>query len=346
MNQPPRHLLVFRFTSLGDVAMTVPVLRLLLHQHPRLRVTMVSISFVAPLFEGIERLEFFVADLKGRHKGIPGLIKLYRELMKKYRDVDAVADLHNVLRTKLIRKMMLVHGLPMAAIDKGRKEKKEATRSENKILRPLKTTFQRYADVFQTLGLSVNLQREGSLATLSFTKSRERKQIGIAPFARYREKMYPLEKMKELVRMLRDQTEWEVLLFGGPADAGELKKWEEEFPGVRSLAGKMGFREELQAISGLDLMVSMDSANMHFASIYGVPVVSIWGGTHPWLGFYGWGQDPENAMQVDLDCRPSSVFGNKPCPRGDLACMNRISPMMVFGRIMELMEMKTGVTKA
>ena len=115
---------------------------------------------------------------------------------------------------------MLVHGLPMAAIDKGRKEKKEATRSENKILRPLKTTFQRYADVFQTLGLSVNLQREGSLATLSFTKSRERKQIGIAPFARYREKMYPLEKMKELVRMLRDQTEWEVLLFGGPADAG------------------------------------------------------------------------------------------------------------------------------
>ena len=108
----------------------------------------------------------------------------------------------------------------------------------------------------------------------------------------------------------------------------------------------MGFREELQVISGLDLMVSMDSANMHFASIYGVPVVSIWGGTHPWLGFYGWGQDPENAMQVDLDCRPSSVFGNKPCSRGDLSCMNRISPMMVFGRIMELMEMKTGVTKA
>jgi ADP-heptose:LPS heptosyltransferase len=307
---------------------------------------MVSVSFVAPLFEGIERLDFFGADLKGRHQGLPGLYKLYRELMKKYRDIDAVADLHNVLRTKLIRKMMLVHGLPMAAIDKGRKEKKEATRPENKILRPLKTTFQRYADVFKTLGLAVTLQREGSLAPLPVRELRNLKQIGIAPFARYNEKMYPLEKMKELVRMLRTHEEWEVLLFGGPGDAGELKKWEEEFPGVRSLAGKMGFKEELLAISGLDLMVSMDSANMHFASIYGVPVVSIWGGTHPWLGFYGWGQDPENAMQVELDCRPSSVFGNKPCPRGDLACMNRISPMMVYGRIMEVMEMKAGITKA
>ena len=86
-------------------------------------------------------------------------------------------------------------------------------------------------------------------------------------------------------------------------------------------------------------MVSMDSANMHLASLYGVPVVSIWGGTHPYLGFYGWGQQMENAVQVDLDCRPSSVFGNKPCPR-NMECMNLVSPIMVYDKIIQQLNRK------
>ena len=77
---------------------------------------------------------------------------------------------------------------------------------------------------------------------------------------------------------------------------------------------------------------------MHLASLYGVPVVSVWGGTHPWLGFYGWGQDPANAVQVELECRPSSVFGNKPCPRGDLACMNLISPLVIYEKIIQQLQ--------
>ena len=120
-----------------------------------------------------------------------------------------------------------------------------------------------------------------------------------------------------------------------------LGQWQDEFKNVQSLAGKLNLKNELHFISNLDVMVSMDSANMHFASLYGVPVISIWGGTHPYLGFYGWGQSPQNAVQVDLECRPSSVFGNKECPRDDLACMNLISPITVYDRIIQQLNFKS-----
>ena len=97
----------------------------------------------------------------------------------------------------------------------------------------------------------------------------------------------------------------------------------------------MDFEKELDLISGLDLMLSMDSANMHLASLFGVPVVSIWGATHPYAGFYGWGQKPSNAVQVELYCRPCSVFGNKPGYRGDLLCLTSISPVTVYEKIMQ-----------
>ena len=77
-----RHLLIFRFSSLGDVAMTVPVIKLLLEQHPELNVVVVSNSFMEPLFKEVERLQFYAADIKGRHRGIKGLYRLYNELKR------------------------------------------------------------------------------------------------------------------------------------------------------------------------------------------------------------------------------------------------------------------------
>ncbi len=313
--------------------MTVPVIRLLLQQHPALRVTMVSTAFMAPLFRNIDRLQFHAADLKGRHAGPAGLWRLSRDLKRHY-DFDAVADLHNVLRTKILRTFFAAY--PKAAVDKGREEKKQATRKERRVLRPLKSTFQRYADVLAALGLPVALDVEAGRMR-SRRAPNERAQIGIAPFAQYAEKMYPAAKMKEVLLLLSHQANADLLLFGGKADAAVLEEWAREIPGLRSVAGTMSFEKELDLIATLDLMISMDSANMHFASLYGVPVVSIWGGTHPWLGFYGWGQDPGNAVQIELDCRPSSVFGNKPCPRQG-ECMRRIPPDLVVDRVLRQLE--------
>ena len=81
----------------------------------------------------------------------------------------------------------------------------------------------------------------------------------------------------------------------------------------------------------------MDSSNMHIASMVGIPVVSIWGATHPYAGFMGWKQNESNAIQVDLPCRPCSIFGNKPCFRNDYACLQSITPKMIVEHIEEVL---------
>ena len=94
--------------------------------------------------------------------------------------------------------------------------------------------------------------------------------------------------------------------------------------------------QELIIMSHLDVMLSMDSANMHLASLTATPVVSVWGATHPYAGFMGFRQKEENAVQIDLECRPCSIFGQKPCQRGDYACMNNIPPERITERIISI----------
>jgi ADP-heptose:LPS heptosyltransferase len=325
---------------MGDVAMTVPVLQQLLQQNPDVLITVLTQKLLAPLFELLERTTVYTLETKGKHKGLKGLYKLYRELKKQYR-FDAVADLHNVLRSKVISLLFKTAGIKTASIDKGRKEKKLLTTKENKQLVQLKTSFQRYADVFNSLGLPLTLNTSQHpfpkqvlppAATSLFSPTK--KNICIAPFAKHEEKMYPIAKMKAVIKKLWENKLYQVfLLGGGKNETAILNEWEKEFPGVINLAGKFSFKEELAIISYMDIMVSMDSANMHLASLFGVPVVSVWGATHLFAGFYGWGQSSENAVQIDLYCRPCSVFGNKPCYRGDHACMHQLPEEKIIEKV-------------
>src|SRR5688572_15170945 len=235
-------------------------------------------------------------------------------------------------------------GIKSEAIDKGRKEKRQLTDKINKKLFPLKTGFQRYADVFISLGFPVVLNKtqrtlpkqdlpEAAVAFFSSNKE----HICIAPFAKHKEKMYPPDKLKRVLKHLAEKDSYQVFLLGGGTDEiNILKEWEHEFPGVINLAGRFSFREELAIISNVDLMVSMDSANMHLASLFGVPVISVWGATHTFAGFYGWGQPDENAVQIDLYCRPCSVFGNKPCYRGDHACMEQLPEKKIIEKVITI----------
>ena len=316
---------------MGDAAMTVPVIKNLLNQYPDVSVTVASDAFFQPIFAGIERCDFIGAEVRTKHKGLPGLYKLSREIKTQY-TIDAVADFHDVLRTKILRKFFSF--TQTAVIDKGRSEKAKLTRKENKELKPLKSTHLRYADVLAELGFPVTLNYEGSLKENQVLpqgfENTGKKLIGVAPFAKHTGKTYP--RMRAVVELLAKDPQKQILLFGGKADKPELDTWA-SMPNIENLAGKFAFTEELQIISNLNLMVSMDSANMHLASLYGVPVVSVWGATHPFAGFTGWGQSFENIVQADLFCRPCSVFGNKPCYRGNYECMEIINPADIINRI-------------
>lgn len=324
-----RSILAIRFSAMGDVAMTIPVMREVLDANPDLTIIFVTNKNWGALLEGIPRLIFVPADLKGLHKGVPGLYRLFSSLRKSYPAISGVADLHQVLRSRILRTFYRFCGVPVAVIDKGRAGKKLLTRKEGKVLKPLTTTIERYRTVFRELGFSFS-----SLAGHGISTGM---QIGIAPFATYKEKTYPIEKMEEVIRQVAARKDVEVLLFGGGAhEVAQLNALASRIDGVRVVAGKYSLKEELVIISGLKLMVSMDSANMHLASLFGVPVVSVWGATHPYAGFMGYGQQEGNAVQIDLYCRPCSVFGNKPCYRGDHACMEQLSPELIVEKIWAL----------
>ena len=96
----------------------------------------------------------------------------------------------------------------------------------------------------------------------------------------------------------------------------------------------MSLNEELQQISKLKTMISMDSANMHLASLVGTRCVSVWGSTHHFAGFLGYGQSVDDVVEVkDLTCRPCSVFGDKPCYRGDWACLQELDIQKINDKI-------------
>jgi len=318
-------ILAYRFSAFGDVAMTVPVFREFLEQNPGVEIIMVSRKNFEALFAGIPNVTFKGIDLDD-YKGFFGLRKLSNELIREF-NPDCIANLHDVIRTKVLDRIYRRKGFKVFKIDKGKEEKEHLTDVWNLEKVQLKKTVERYADVFRDMGFKVELSHK--LRPVSMNKS----GIGFAPFAQHKGKMLPLEKSYELARILaRKHT---VYFFGGGKKETEtLERWESEIPNTKNLSGKLNLTEELHQISQLELMISMDSANMHLASLVGTRCVSIWGATHPYAGFLGFGQSEEDVVQVkDLSCRPCSVFGDKECYRGDWACLEEFNIQKVVDRV-------------
>jgi ADP-heptose:LPS heptosyltransferase len=335
-----KRLLIIRLTAMGDVAMSAPVIAALRRGYPKLRIVLLTTPFFRPFFREIPDLEFVEPDLKKRHDGWSGLLRLWWEIWRTYR-IDRVADLHDVIRTKILRKYFRLSLTRVKKIHKGRREKRELIRYEDKVFRPLETTVERYADVFRRLGYPVETPRELVPHTCpvpptieALTGPKRGKWIGIAPFAQHPGKVYPMEKMKEVLAALSRRDGLRLFIFGGgPAEKAAAEELEKAFPRTLSVVGKIPLTEELDLIAGLDGMVSMDSSAMHMASLMGVPAVTVWGGTHPYAGFLGIGQSPEHVVQVDLPCRPCSIYGNEPCLFGDYRCMHDIDPQRIVAKI-------------
>lgn len=341
-----RTVLVVRFSSLGDVAMAIPVVYAACAANPDTRFVFLTKAPVAQLFvNSPQNLVICGADMKVEYAGATGLIRLFRKLNKQYR-FDAFIDLHDVLRTRIIGMICRLRGISTSRIDKGRMEKKRLTREKNKKRIQLKTSIERYADAFAHAGISVDGNFTGifgagkapqsTFADITAPKAAGETWIAIAPFAAHANKIYPLHLMERVVAELSNRHGVKIFLFGGGAKEREtLGAWSQRHPNVTSMAEKRhGFPKELALLSHVDVMVSMDSSNMHLASLVGVPVVSIWGATHPFCGFAGWNNRSDLRVQRDdMPCRPCSAFGNKPCRLGDTPCLNGIAPETIIEKI-------------
>ncbi|MBC7555964.1 MAG: glycosyltransferase family 9 protein [Chryseobacterium sp.] len=318
-------ILAYRFSAFGDIAMTVPVFRELLEQNPDLEIIMVTRKNFEDLFSDLPQVIFKGIDLED-YKGIRGMRRLSRELLKEFK-FDYVADLHDVIRSKILDTFFANRNFKVFKIDKGKVEKENLTDIWNLNKMQLKTTFERYTDVFREMGFSVKLSNKYR------EKTSEKKAVGFAPFAQHKGKMLPLEKSFEICKILA-KTHRIYLFGGGSEEKAILENWQTEIPNTENIAGKLSLDQELNLISTLQLMISMDSANMHLASLVGTRCVSVWGSTHPFAGFLGYGQSYEDVVQVeDLTCRPCSTFGDKECFRGDYACLNEFDIQKIIDKI-------------
>ena len=347
MNKPA-HLVVLRFSAMGDVALTMPVIRSVLTARPEVHITLITRPRFAQLYQNIlldehqrSRLTVMAADVDGHYAGLSGLWQLSRMIMAIH--PDRLIDLHDHLRTRILRTLLNLSGIPVTVFDKGRQEKKAAT-GKNRInhRQPLKTTVQRYCDAFADAGYPCTLVapphvHAGAVRTNQTTGV---KKIGIAPFAAHPTKEWPLERFSRMIRQFADDPSYQFILFGGKADREKLLALESLHPAVTCAAGTMTLSEELALMQSLSVMVCVDSSNMHLAGLCGIPTVSIWGGTHTVTGF----GPEENLLNriveiplADLPCRPCSVYGRSTCLRGDMACLTGITPEQVTRTIREVL---------
>jgi ADP-heptose:LPS heptosyltransferase len=337
-------ILIIRTSAMGDVALTVPVLKGMREQYPEAELILLTRSAFRPFFSSIDGLKLFFPDFGKRHRGIQGLFVLFREITKQG-SIDYVIDLHNVIRSKILRFFFRVSGVKVKIIDKGRREKKLLIEGKKKV--QLRHSVERYQEVFEKAGFRITPPKgpwirppaEALNSAVNVSGITDGINIGVAPYAKHPLKMWPEEYMSKLLKMISAKVNAKFWLFGGQEESGRLISFQKKVQGAIYPGGKLNLDGELALMAKLSFMISMDSSNMHMAALTGVKVISIWGTTDPLAGFGAWMQPPEYSIRIPVDqltCRPCTVYGAGKCWRGDHACMVWLTPVMVFKKMVEL----------
>ena len=342
-----RNVLVIRLSALGDVAMTIPVLYPVCRANPDTRFVMLTKKWPASMFhDRPDNLMVVGIDVKSEYKGVMGLMRLATQLRREYH-IDAVADLHNVLRARVVSLFLRLWGIPVVHLDKQRAQRRALV--SHKSQEPLTPTIGRYREVFLKLGVDApdnftRLYGGKALPTSSVVPDKEPGQrwVAISPFSAHEGKVYPLELMQQVVARLSERDNYQIFLLGGGKDEKiVLRKMVLNRKHIISMAEiKHGFIDEYALLGKCDLMVTMDSANMHLASLMGLKTVTIWGATAPACGFMGYGQSADDDIQLDMACRPCSIYGERDCRYGDYRCLKNIPPDEVVQRVIATIEGK------
>jgi len=333
-------ILVIRLSAMGDVALTAPAISGMKALYPDAEIVILT----QPLFKSFfTDTELFLPDLKGRHKGFLGIIRIFIELRKTGK-FDHVIDLHNVIRSRILGLLFWFTGATVTVIDKGRDEKRRLIKGLEK--KQLKHSVERYLETFERAGFGVSTTdspwirpSESAFAQLSELFENEKTiNIGVAPFAKHPLKTWSIKYTEKLLELISNERNVKFWLFGGKEDEAELEVLAVKLGNAYCFAGKHTLDVELAAISKLDFMIAMDSSNMHLAALVSTKVISIWCATDPLAGFGAWRQPENYSIRIsteELTCRPCTVFGKGSCRRGDFACMEMLTPEIVYDRIIK-----------
>lgn len=319
---------------MGDVVMVTHAIRALRESYPDLRITILTRPFMRPIFDGLQ-VDFMDLDLDDRHNSITGIRRLAREISEL--GVDAVADMHNVIRTKILRLFLKPYRIPIVALLKGRfRTWMRMDGGCSDVTEAMRHTVVRYCDVIRRLGFAINNPKPATKTERPIPLPLEKGQqrwVGIAPFSAHEGKSYPPHLVERVIALLAQRYDRVFIHSGGGEEEQFALAQERLYDNVMALFPRVKLGGEIDLISNLDCIITMDSFAMHAASIVATPVVSVWGATHPSLGFSGYGCDTEGIVQLDMPCRPCSTYGDKKCRFRDYRCMTNIPPEMIIERV-------------
>ena len=333
-------ILVIRLSRMGDVALTTPAIVGMKMLHPDAEIVVLT----RPAFKSFFVDKLFLPDFEGRHKGFIGIIRIFVDL-RKIGKFDHVIDLHDVIRSKILGLFFWFTGATVTVVNKGRDEKRRLIKGLEK--KQLMHSVERYLETFKKAGFPVKITdgpwirpAKNAFEKLSELFENEKiLHIGVAPFAKHPLKTWPEKYMEQLLELISKDRNVKFWLFGGKEDEEKLEVLSAKLGNACCFAGKHVLDVELVAISKLDFMIAMDSSNMHMAALVSTKVISIWGATDPLAGFRAWHQ-PENysimISKEELTCRPCTIYGKGACRRGDCACMEMLTPEIVYDRIVKL----------
>ncbi len=308
---------------MGDVAMLIPTLYAVAEANPEDSFTFLTQPFFARLLlSPPKNLKVKTIEIKGEQKSLAGLLAYVLELRKE--QYDCIVDLHNVLRSKIIRQgLSLGRKTKVFSLSKPRKERRAFLQSRGKAKKSVPQMIDLHCELLREAGLNIPQEikpistDEGQVKGDVFyplidgVGEQAIKRIGIAPFASTKSKTYDEGQMQELITLLSREENYYIYLFGGKGqEEQKLKSWAEGNDKVLCLVGAIAIEEEMKLIASLDCLISMDSANAHLGAMLGTRVVTIWCATHPWAGFMGLGQSLSDCLVPNQEEFPvCSIFG-------------------------------------
>lgn len=345
----PNKTLVIRFSSIGDIVLSTPLLRVLRSRFPQSQIDYVTRTEYADLVR-------FNPNLNVTHgfdvaAGFAGL----RELKKKLRQerYDLVLDLHNSIRSRYLRSMLGVGSI--VVVDKRIKERTLLVKFKKNVYKSMVPVADRYVETVHELGIrtdgmgpELHIPDEilfgisGKMGKLRLDRFEH--IVGLCPFARHATKEWPAERFIEFGMRTAKEPNDALMIFGGTLDRERAKGIVRSLSGavgaerVFDLTGELSLLESAAAMQYCDVIVSNDSGMMHLASAMEKKIVAIFGSTVEEFGFF---PQTENSVVLErkgLYCRPCSHIGLQHCPEGHFRCMNEISVEDVRNAVVRLMK--------
>src|SRR6185437_4882029 len=331
--------LIIRFSSIGDIVLTTPVIRCLKKQLVTTEVHYLTKASFQPILKAnpyVDRI----------HTLKDNLDELIGELKKE--DFDYVIDLHHNLRTWKVKRELKKQAF---SFDKLNIEKWLLTNFKiNKL--PDRHIVDRYLDTLKTFnikndgaGLDYFIPADEELQPADIPTSHQAGYIGLVIGAAHATKRLPLHKLETLCREARHP----LILLGGPEDAETARKLAAIDPvKIYNACGQFKLNESAALVRQAKMIVTHDTGLMHIAAAFKRPIISIWGNTVPEFGMYPYygdnylfhysqgsqrlfGDLPYQVMEIKgLSCRSCSKIGYNKCPKGHFKCMEEQSMEMVL----------------